>query len=469
MSPLVQVGPKYEPPMTNVPCEWHSTPSEGMEANSPESFLWWESLNDPILNSLIQRAASQNLDLQIGASRVMQARLERKGKGAELLPRLDASANYGHVYYNQKTINDILGCRPNHHKQRNLDFFEIGFDAEWEIDLFGAKAHEINAAQARVESTEESLRDVWVTLSAEIARTYIELRGLQERLVLNKKNTESQQETVQLTEQLIQLGTATEIDLKQTEEQLNTLAAQRPLLELAIHKAIHRLSVLLGYAPGELFGELREPQSLPCLPSEKPIGIPSELLRRRPDIRKAERDLAAISENIAIATASLFPRLTLRGFVGDISTQLGSLLNPASLVYYAGPQLLLPIFNSKLIKHDVKFAEIQTQQALYEYQKSVLKALEETENVIASFHAELERNKYLAQAYQSAREANELSMNLYQQGLKDYLTVLLTSRSLLIAEEAYLQSQTELLFHYIALYKALGGEWNIPACQDNQN
>ena len=466
------MGPKYvQPPEMNIPEEWHSDVSEGMDSGDPENFAWWESLNDPILNSLIKRVAEQNLDLFIAGTRILEVRADQKGKVAELYPHIDASTTCGHAYYSKDAlINGILGAAfPAHHHRsgkRNVDFFEIGFDASWEIDLFGATKHEISAGKARIESAEESLCDLWVTLSAEVARNYIELRSLQLRLNLTEKNIETQQDTLHLTQELLTIGSANAIDVLQANEQLNILAAQKPLLKLSIDKAIHRLSILLAHPPGELFTELCESKELPCLPCEKPIGLPSELLRRRPDIRKAERDLAAATESVGSAVASLFPRLSLYGFIGDISTHLKSLTSGASGAWFAAPQLLFPIFNSRLLTQDVDFNKIKNRQALFEYQKTVLAALEEVENAIASFHYEEERNQHLEKVRMTGQEAYQLTLQLYQRGLKDYLEVLIINRSLLASENAFIQSQTDLLLHYISLYKALGGGWIASQCME---
>lgn len=458
------LGPHYTPPCMDIPCQWHSPPSVGMTSSSPQCFLWWEALNDPTLNCLIQKAAHQNLDLHIAATRILEARAERKGKSADLYPHVDASATAGHLYYSKDAlVNGILSSAlspaERNSVKRNVNFFELGFDADWEIDLFGVTEHEIKALKAKIEASEENLSDIWITLSAEVARNYIELRGFQQRLELMNKNICIQKDSIHLTKELVNIGTANTIDLRQAEEQLNILSAQRPLIQLSIDKAIHRISILLGYTPGELFCTLSQPSCLPCIPICKPIGVPSELLRRRPDIRKAERELAAATELIASAVASLFPRLSLQGFIGDISTQLHSLITAGSFTWFAAPQILMPIFNSRLIQQDIDLNKIKTRQALYEYQKTVLEALEETENAIASFHYELNRNCYLSQAQKDGVDAYTLTMQLYQKGLKDYLEVLVTNRSLLSTEDSYIQSQVDLLLHYIALYKSLGGGW----------
>jgi len=462
------VGPKYEPPKMDVPCEWHTPPSDGMSAAESDCFTWWESLNDPLLNSLMQRAAQQNLDLFLAGTRILEARLARKGKEAERYPHVDGSVTGGHLYMSKDVLRSgILGAHRKHPK-RNYNFFEVGFDANWEIDLFGYNKHEENAAQAKLESAEESLCDVWVTLSAEIARNYIELRGLQLRTQMILENIEDQKESIHLTHQLVDIGWASAIDLLQAEEQLSLLISQKPLLELSTDKAIHRLSVLLGCAPGELYPELCEIQQLPQLPYEKPIGLPSDLLRKRPDIRRAERNLAAATESVGSAVAALFPRFSLYGFVGEVGTRLRSFTNGSSPTWFAAPQLLFPILNSRLLTQDVELNKIQAQQALFEYQKTVLEALEEAENAMASFRYEWERNGHLNNSQAIDITAYQLTLQLYQRGIKDYIEVLSTHRSLLSAQDGYLQSQIDLLLHFVSLYKALGGGWDITKCCQEQ-
>lgn len=455
------VGPKYSAPEIELPCEWQSEISEDMSIDPLETFNWWESFHDLQLNSLIERAATQNLDLHIAATRICQARLEKKAKKADLYPHIDASANYDHVYYSKDAlVNGLLGLAGPVHSnrvKRNVDFFELGFDAEWEIDLFGMRAHEQSALKAKEESLRENLCWIWVTLSAEVAKNYIELRGLQSRLEILEKNIAAQDRIIALTELLYKKGQIDAVAVNQAQGELSLMLGEKPLMELATVKAIYRLSILLGYAPGDLMTELSCPKKVPLLSCDKPIGIPSELLRRRPDIRRAERELAASTERIGSAIAALFPRFSLRGFVGDISTHLGSIFNPASTTWAAGPQLLLPIFNSKLLVEDVNYNKIATQQALYEYQKTVLEALEETEQAIASYRFEQERYQHLSDSYRIDQKTVELTEQLYGRGVKNGFDILAAQKIALKAEDLCLQSQINLLINYISLYKSLGG------------
>lgn len=448
------VGPKYIPPCLEVPEQWSSPLSEGMDLGRKECFLWLGSLNDPILTSLIERASLQNLDLHLAASRVLEARAEHKGGTSALLPHIDAAVGYEHVQYNRNRMNSLLGTAL---KRNHIDFFEAGFDADWELDLFGMHAHEINALQAKIEASQEDFCHLWITLGAEIARNYIELRGAQLRLAVIEKNILAQEENMEMTNALTDQGFSSSIAQMQASEQLHVLKAEKPQIELSIKKTIHRLSILLGYSPGELLCELEQPYPLPIIPYSKPMCIPSELLRRRPDVKKAERDFAAANEQVGVAVASMFPRLSLHGFIGDIV----SICSGNGYALLGGSQLLFPLFNSRLIKQDVNLNNVKSHQALYEYQKTVLKALEETENAIASYHYEAERNDHLRDALKASQDAYELTLNLYQKGFKNYLEVLAIHRTFLTAEASFIQSQCELLFQYIALYKALGGGWDI--------
>lgn len=451
------VGPTYVAPDPDVPSDWHCEQAQELQRDSIDCFHWWESFNDPVLNCLINRAFSQNLDLHIAITRILEARLSLKGVQASYLPHVDGSLSYSYATFNQKTLNNILGfgnwC---HSGQRNLNLFEVGFDAEWELDLFKMGAYKAESLKAMAESVEEEFSNVWVTLSAEVARSYIELRGFQQSLNVLNAHIEAQKDTVELTRSLAVGGFTDLAVMLQADETLSVLISRKPQLEYMIQKNIHHLSILLGYLPEELYCELSPQQSLPLLPCYRPIGLPSELLRRRPDIRKAERDLAAANAEVGVAVAALFPRISLTGFIGEITT----FCTKGSLTGFIGPQVLLPIFNSKMLKQDVCLNKIKVEQSLYQYQKTVLEAFEETENAIAAFHFELEKNQSLLYARNSGQNAYYLTLQLYQSGFKNYLDVQTVHRAFLEAESAWLQSQVDLLVHYISLYKALGGGWD---------
>lgn len=445
------VGPKYCPPDPDVPTDWQGNLGTLMQRIPPDDTIWWKRFNDPLLNQLITYAADQNLDLNIAGMRVLQARLAAKGKGAEKYPRIDGSLACGRAVLPKGIIKDL---------KRDFNFYEAGFDAEWEIDLFGKTAHDLAAACAEAEAAQESLNGVWITLSAEIARNYIELRGLQMRLNLLQTSLEMQQQAFGRLQELSERGIHGQVNLNQARGEQENLQAEEPLLALQITRAIHRISILLGYPPGELLECLTAFSPLPSPIADHAIGLPSDLVRRRPDIRKAERELAAATEKVGSAIASLFPRFSLRGFIGDISTHAGKLFNPSSATALVGPQLLVPIFNSRLLLEDVQYNKISTQIALYNYQKTVLEALEEAENGIAAYAAEEKRYTHLENALEEFQQASAFTNELYERGINDYISVNAAEKNALAAQTTLVQSQVNLLLHTIALYKALGGAWD---------
>ena len=457
-----QVGPQYIPPVLPVPDEWHHSIPQDQTSIELDCFNWWESLQDPLLTCLIKRATEQNLDLSIAGIRILTVRLEKTGKMAALYPRLDGTLTAGHLYFkNDHLLREAFGKCSKCSHQHQFNFFEAGFDASWEIDLFGYHQHQVKTAEAKIEATNEVLRDTWTTLTAEVARHYIQLRTSQQRLQLLEQQIEIQNIVLSLQQELLVLGVASSLEVLQLEKNLDNLKIQQSPLELSIHTAMHHLAVLLGSNPNQLIEELQTPQDLPTLPCTHPIGLPSDLLRRRPDIRRAERELAAATESIGTAIAALFPRLSLYGFIGDVGAQLKSCTNGNGLTWFAAPQLLFPIFNSRLLQQDVCYNKLQAQQALFEYQKTVLNALEEVENALATFDSELKQQHFLDRSLKNAQDAYVLIQDLYERGLKDTSQVLAQKQEWISAQDAELQNQSRLLLQYISLYKALGGGWDL--------
>ncbi len=450
-----------ESPAIDLPCSWNSEISAGMQECAIDNYVWWESLHDPLLDSLIERAKLQNLDLYMAAMRILQAREALKGDKAKSLPHLDGSVSYDYVRFNQQTLNRVLDLHKHDHHSRQLNLFELGFDVEWEIDLFGVNANKIKALKNQAEASEEEFHQIELTLIAEVARNYIELRGWQLKLQLIDKQIDLQNELSGLIFGLAYAGFVGDIEEIKSQEELHRLKATKPELELQIKKAIHRLSVLLGYSPETLYFELSEIKPLPDLPYQMPIAIPSELLRQRPDIRKAEKDLASSLALVNSAIAELFPRLTLKGFIGDFSV-LGS----NSFTAFAGPQLFLPIFNSKVLTQSVRINKMKAKETCYQYQKIVLEALEEVENALSHFNSDWKKNHALSQVLNFSQDAYMSTFQLYQRGFKDYREVVEAHRNLLDSQNIYAQSHIDLLVRYVSLYKALGGGWYDDWCKD---
>ncbi|MFA6914890.1 MAG: TolC family protein [Parachlamydiales bacterium] len=435
----------------DIPNQWESPLTCNMEPSVLEDFVWWDALEDPILNSLIEKASIKNLDLNSAALRILQARLERNGMSGASLPHIDASVSVGELGFNRKILKEALGSCVGS-RTANVGFFEAGFDADWEIDFFGVNKHKIGALEARIHASEENYFNLWCTLTAEIARNYIELRGQQKQLQIIQNLIAANQDNVVLTEELVRIGIKNTADRKISEEQFNRMNARKPQVELAIQKSIHRLSILTGLYPSQLVCELTPLAPLPKLPCVLPVGIPTELLRNRPDIRKAEQDLAAAMELEESAIASLYPRFSIKGFIGDISTKCGS-----SGVYFITPQLLFPLFNSRMLEKDVEMSKTETQIALLEYHKVILNAFEEVENALAALKSSQERKSYLQKALESDEEALYSISDLYNQGFNSYFEVLTIQQALYSSEEELLQINIELLLEYVSLYKSLGG------------
>lgn len=455
-----RVGPVYEEPEMELPCAWQEEPVLDCPA---DSLPWWEALNDPLLNQMIATLAYENIDLQIAAIRVLKARGEANAKKSDLYPHIDGSLNYGHVYYSKDAlVNGLLGTAlpvNNKNVKRHVNFYEVGFDADWEIDLFGRTAHEIAALKAHEEAVQENLGSIWVTLSAELAKNYIELRGFQEREKITIELVDIHQQEVSLTQELVSRGLVEESEIEKIKSAELIAHADLSRLQTMVKKAAYRISILLGESPGYYWDVLECYQPLPVVPCHYDLGVPSDLLRRRPDIRRAERELASSTEKIGSSIAALFPRFSLRGFIGEISTHAGSLFSPASATWLAGPQILVPIFNSRLLLQEVSYSKLETQESLFTYQKTVIEALEETENAIASFKSDQARDQLFQKNNEMFKQRVVLNDELYKRGVKDNLALASSKKAYLSARETALQGQVDALISYIALYKALGGCW----------
>jgi multidrug efflux system outer membrane protein len=345
-------------------------------------------------------------------------------------------------------------------RQRNL--FQWGFDATWELDIFGGTRRAVEAAEADLGAAEESRRDVLVTLTSEVALNYVELRGAQCRLRIARENIDAQRDTLELTGQRYRAGFIGELDVAQATAQLATTQSQVPLLETAVRQAIYQLSVLVGEPPGTLLAELEPENPLPVAPPAVPLGMPSDLLRRRPDIRVAERQLAAATARIGQATADLFPKFNLTGSIGPQASDIRHILDANSLAWSVGPGVSWPIFDGGRIRANIAVQDARTQQALATYHKTVLTALQDVENALIAYGNERERYVALTSAEQANTLAVELSNDLYVRGLGAFLNVLDSQRALYASQDALVQSEIIAITDLISLYKALGGGWDAP-------
>ncbi|MCE9589169.1 MAG: efflux transporter outer membrane subunit [Planctomycetes bacterium] len=448
------VGPDYHPTPTTAPDAWAgptTQPADNASRVTPDSarlVRWWATFDDPLLTSLVTRAIDSNLDLKLAAARLRQARAARGIAVGGLWPDVQAGAGYSRL------STPIPG--PGSGSQ---DSFRVGLDAAWELDIFGGTRRSIEAADADILAAFEDRRDVLVSLTAEVALDYIDLRGTQARLAIARKNLAAQRHSVDLTRKRQVGGFASSLDVANAESQASFTEAQLPTLEAQAQLSIYQLGVLLGREPGALRDELADAQPIPPVPPEVPVGLPSELLRRRPDIRRAEAQVHADTARIGVAVADLFPRFTLTGTIGLQSDKLASLGNWSSRFWSGGPSATWDIFNAGRVRSNIEVQKAIQEQSLITYRQTVLTAFLDTESALESYSREQSRTRPLNDAVLASTKALDLSTRLYTEGLTDFLNVLNAQRSLLVADDAAVQNRANVAINLVALYKALGGGW----------
>lgn len=451
------VGPNYHRPKVNAPPLWNE-PLSGGETNAPASMAaWWKNFHDAELDSLISRAVKSNLDLQIAQARVREARAQYGIASADFWPVINASGSYERQHQSQNQ--PVLGSFsvPSDAFENNV--YQAGFDASWELDIFGGKRRAAEAAKAGVAASEFGRRDTLVTLLGEIARDYVDVRGDQRRLAIANENIAAQTRALAITENRFTNGLTSNLDVQQAKTLLATTGAEIPTLKTALQISIHRLGVLLGQPPGALLMELTNTAPIPAAPPEVPVGLPSDLLLRRPDIQRAEQQLIAATANIGVAKSDLFPKFFLTGAAGFEGVNASDWFIGASKFWSLGPTVQWRIFDAGRIRANVKVQNARQEQALATYEKTVLTAFEEVENDLVSYANEQIRRRSLEDAVTSSRKSLDLASKLYANGLTDFLYVLDAERSLYQAQDALVQSDRTVSVNLIALYKSLGGGW----------
>jgi multidrug efflux system outer membrane protein len=445
------VGPEHVPPDTTVSKNWHTQLNGGLstEQIDPGTLSsWWATLNDPELSGLIERAVKGNLNIKEARARIREARARRGLAGADLFPTLNAT---GSATWSRTSENTGTG--------ETRDFYEAGFDAGWELDLFGGKRRSIEAADADLQASQENLHDVLVSLTAEVAVNYVEVRTYQKRLSVTLANLKIQQETFSLTQARYQAGLDDELAVQQARSNLESTRSQIPSLRTGLEEAMNRIAVLLGEQPGALHRQLRNDKSVPGVPLKVAVGVPADALRRRPDVRKAERELAAQTARIGVATSDLYPKFTLSGSIGIEALSLDNIISAGSRTFSIGPRITWPIFNAGSIRANIEVQSAIQERAMIQYESAVLSALEEVENALAAYGEEQIRRTSLEEAADAAKQALDLAQYKYQTGLIDFITVLDAQRSLLNYEHQLAQSTGTITSNLVRLYKALGGGW----------
>ena len=445
------VGPDFVKPERDVPPAFAGDESPALGPGDVEA-AWWESFGDARLDELVHEAIAHNYDVRIALANLNEARGARLETKLALLPIVPATAGYQRVRLSEL---DAAGG------ERSIDVFDAGFDATWELDVWGRIRRSVEAADDDIGRETETLRDVVVTVAAEVGRAYVELRGLQEQLAVATRNADNQSETRDLTDALLEEGRGTELDTSQAKAQLDRTRAQIPLIETAIRASIHRLGVLTGQLPTALIPELEVRAPIPRCPGEIAIGDPAGLLRRRADVRAAEENLAGATARIGVQVADLFPRVLFVGSVGVDAATFSGLGSGGAGGYAFGPRLQWAAFDLGRVYARIRQADARADGALALYEKTVLLVLEETENALVDYGNSLERERFLAQSEQASRDAAELSRLRYEDGVSDFLQVLDSERRLLEAQELLAQSQTDVSISLIAVYKALGGSWQV--------
>lgn len=446
------VGPNYKRPVTPVPPQFANVGQPGFSGADVEA-KFWALFNEPKLDQLVNDALSANKDLQRARANLQASRAARRLAGFDLFPTVTAAGSYAHVRESRNQLPAIIS------PQRTLDSVDVGFDAFWELDFFGRVRRGVEAARAEEQASAASLRDIQVTVTAEVARNYFVLRGLQEQLAVATSNADNQTQTLRVTQARLEAGRGTEFDTARAEAQLKTTLASIPLLESSIATTIYRLSVLTGRLPDALTAELQVTEPLRDLPPLNAVGDPATLLRRRPDIRVAERSLAASTARIGVAIGDLFPKVTFTGSVGYNAGTFRGIGKPGSDTYSVAPGISWAAFDLGRVSARIRIAHAQADADLATYEASVLGALEETEGALITYGRAQSRRELLTQAASASERAADLARQRFQGGLTDFVNVLDAEREALIVEDSLAQSRTQTATSLVAVYKALGGGW----------
>lgn len=445
------VGPDYRTPLLAVPASW-SNQKPAQSAKPAQLSRWWQRLHDPELNTLVEEAVAGNLDVATAKARIREARASYRQSVGTLLPSVTGSAS---ATRNKTAATTAGGTASDAYAQ-----YQSGFDASWELDLFGVNRRSAEAARYGVDASEESLRSTLLTLVGDVASNYAQARGYQARIALARRAAASQRQTADFTRMMAQAGTATAADVAKAMGQAASTEADVPTLEASYAEAVHRLSVLTGRPPAALNGRLKRGVPIPTPRLPIPAGIPADILLARPDVRMAERQYAQYTAKIGQAEAARYPSVSLTGNISTAAFQLGDLGKNSTIGWSFGPTLSVPLFNAGQLEAAVDVARAQRDQYFIAYKASVLAALEDVENTLVSLAQERGRNGKLASSTKSYADAARLERARYKAGETSLLDVLDAERSAYSAEDALLQSRVSIATDYIALNKALGGGWD---------
>ncbi|WP_039055103.1 efflux transporter outer membrane subunit [Enterobacter sp. Bisph1] len=468
------VGPDYQAPKPQTPARWNDAGDNEVKSRTSSQAInprWWTTFQSPQLNSLIERAIAGNLSLQQTVLRIAGAREQINQAGGAFLPAVNGSLKatrqqlgiegelkshdvYGQLDNADPAISGALGALT-----QPVNLYQGSFDAQWELDLWGKVRRQVEAASAQQQQAIEQRNDALVSLEAEVARAWLQLRGAQSIIRTMKTQIDSAEQTFTLTENRQKGGLSPQLDVENARAQIGNLEAQLPQYEAQERQAMNALAVLLGKAPGALDSELQNTQPLPALPDIVPTGIPSTLARRRPDVREAEASLHAATAQIGVSVAQLFPSLSLSGQFGLRNSETNWLTDWSSHFYSVGPQVSIPIFQGGRLVSSVKLARAQQGAAVLNYRQTILSALGDVENALVSYRADQQREAGLDKTLSALQNAFSLANNSYRQGIASFIDVLDAQRQLAQASQQREQARVQSSLDLVALYKALGGGW----------
>ncbi|WP_250456060.1 efflux transporter outer membrane subunit [Caballeronia sp. ATUFL_M2_KS44] len=490
------VGPDFKPPTADVPGNWndmqhaertqaapddprapHAQAPSVAETSADPDPRWWHQFHDATLDSLIARAVAGNLDLQAAVLRIEAAREQSASAAAQGLPQIGANASVMReqlglkgLLQSQGVYDRINGLGANGAQLRQgidaatgpVTLYQDGFDASWELDLFGRVRRSVESANAQTQAQRESRNDALVSLESEVARAYAQLRGAQSIKRITLAEIEAEQQILALTQEQARVGLTSQQDVQSASAQVGSLQAQVPTLDAQIAQAMNGLAVLTGSAPGTLDAELADADgsaAVPPVPPTVPVGLPSTLARRRPDIRRAEAQLHAATAEVGVAVAQLYPDMSLTGQVGMRATKASYLAHWSSLFWSVGPSVSLPIFEGGALRANVRVAKAEAGQAALQYRQTVLGALQDVDNALVSYRTEQDRRAALMRTVEAGRISLQLATDSYRKGITPFVTVLDAERQLAETRTQLAQSTVNVTTNLIAVYKALGGGW----------
>jgi NodT family efflux transporter outer membrane factor (OMF) lipoprotein len=454
-------GKKKELATAPVPAQFST--SSALQAPKDAALLaeWWKNFEDPVLQSLIQRAIVSNLDVRVARAKLLEARATlRNTRAANQLPTVDLNGTYTRSRTSADNPQVLTLGGTTTTIPYVYDNYQAYFDASYEIDLFGGVRNTVKATRSDAEASADELRNTLISTLAEVAKDYIQLREYQEQLRIAREQAASQRDTVHITEVRNRAGLVSDLDVANARATVASTESTVPQLESKIGQQIHALALLLGKTPTELDAELTPVQALPTAVADIPAGLPSDLLRRRPDIRKAEANVQAAAARVGVQVSKLFPTITLTAqYGGQSGSSIGSLTDSAARFYSIGPTIQWGLLNYPALKANIRTYQAKRDQNVLTYQKTVLTAFQEVEDALMAYDKEKQRQKILAAEVEQYRRASTLALAKYTRGLTNFLDVLEAQRSLFTAEDSLAQSRTTVQTNLVSLYKALGGGW----------